>query len=82
MSGAPARTKALIGSLRSDVYPVAARIVALIPRPPGVFACGGSRCAARSRLGNPAPIRPGGAPHYLLVATQLSSNRYDDNLGA
>jgi hypothetical protein len=42
------------------VYSGAARNVALIPRPPGGFACGGSHCVAHSRLGNPAPVRPEG----------------------
>lgn len=34
----------------------------LLPRPPCRSACGGSRCAARSRLACPAPVRPQGLP--------------------
>ena len=44
------------------VYSGAVRKVALIPRPPGGSACGGSHCVARSRLGRLAPVRPRGAP--------------------
>ena len=63
MSCAPARTTAMSVRVAQWVYSGAARKVALIPRPPGGSACGGSHCVARPRLGSLAPVRPKGLPN-------------------
>ena len=50
------------------VYSGAARNVALIPRPPGRFACGGSHCVARSRRRQPRfPSAPVGLPKKKAI---------------
>jgi len=56
MSCAAGLDNDLIGAARRSIQRYARGGVD--PRPPGELACGGSRCAARFRLGNLAPVRP------------------------
>jgi hypothetical protein len=46
----------------SSVGALRAPTLGTLPRPPGVSACGGSHCVARSRLGSRAAHPPQGAP--------------------
>lgn len=59
----PSPDKRYVGAaIAAWAYSGAARKVALIPRPPGGSACGGSHCVARSRLGRLASRPPRRAP--------------------
>lgn len=58
----PSPDNSYVSLLCSACYSGATRKVALIPRPPGGSACGGSHCVARFRLGSTAPVRPAGTP--------------------